>query len=252
MVFEYLRQAWDAYRRNYLNFIGGLLLMALPLVPVFLLGIGFILAPFAAQLYPLEGFPVLNGAQTAAFLLAGALLMAGGWVYAVVMGAGYVGMCAGALKGRTSVRTMLIIARDRWKPAVGAGLLSMLISLVALVPIFLGMLVMYSGAGNLLTGLGVATGFVASFVIGVLLAFVFPALVVDRLGAVGSVKRSIRVGMDNFLNALVLMVVFSALGGLLAYYGPLTVLVFLVLAPLEQTAFTALYVDERPRRRKKV
>jgi hypothetical protein len=236
MVFKWFEKGWVAYRRNFGAFIAAILLLVIAVGAIALLAFASIALTLGIGIAGLAGAVTGTPAQLLA-LLAGLgfgmamgilLLLVIAGLIGIVLEAGIIKMTAEALVGKTSWRTMFITARKRALPAiVAAVLVSIILLLIGLIPI---------------------AGVIIIFLLLPLFVFAMQAVVIDNLGGVDAVRRSIVVGKANYLTVLAL-VLLSALLGLITLIPIIGFVIYLfVLMPIIWATFTAFYQAKKRRR----
>lgn len=236
MVFKWFEKGWVAYRRNFGAFIAAILLLVIAVGAIALLAFASIALTLGIGIAGLAGAVTGTPAQLLA-LLAGLgfgmamgilLLLVIAGLIGIVLEAGIIKMTAEALVGKTSWRTMFITARKRALPAiVAAVLVSIILLLIGLIPI---------------------AGVIIIFLLLPLFVFAMQAVVIDNLGGVDAVKRSIAVGKANYLTVLAL-VLLSALLGLITLIPIIGFVIYIfVLMPIIWATFTAFYQAKKRRR----
>lgn len=84
-----------------------------------------------------------------------------------------------------------------WLASIAVGLILGVVAML-LITIFIALISALEGVGVLITVIGILAMVVAGIAIGVLLTLWFPAMVVDNLGAIEGLKRSIEIAKSNF------------------------------------------------------
>jgi len=134
----------------------------------------------------------------------------------------------GALTGDDGIRTALAGLAADWSSFVGLSILQTLVTVLGLVPIGIGvsLLSLSPAAGAVTTVVGVLLGGGLIVVSSLLLLFVGQSIVVDDVGLVGGVRRSVRLPFARpwafigyVLVALTVFAVLSILGSLFSLLG---------------------------------
>ncbi|MFZ3077414.1 MAG: hypothetical protein WA139_03105 [Candidatus Aenigmatarchaeota archaeon] len=258
MVMEYISQAWDAYKRNFWQIIGGLLLVmlitfgiiiigALPLLASFIQYYGGVSSPTTAAF---ANFISDSAAQIAIFI-AGILAA---FMAAVALNAGYVKMLADSLKGKAEISTIFETAKEKFWTILGANILTLLIvsalALVLLVPPFLIMAsssIETSDVSGIFAVLGALLWFFAGLIIFILAVLPFTlveqAVVIGNHGVVDSVKKSFSVVKGNYLQFLALVVILGVVSGVVSLVPLMGDLINLfVVTPIMLLSYTIFYL----------
>ncbi len=265
MVVEYLSKSWDAYRRNFWQIIGGLLLVALVTVGIILLT-GMPLFINFIQYYSSSSIP---SPSLAGFLMDGTAqsliaLFVAGVAVAIIAGtaleAGFVKMFADALKGSAEIGTIISVAREKFWTIIGAnvlaGIIRIALFIVLVLPPFLNFLryslfltyMPYAPISDITPiQLGMMLWFYGGLIIYMLLvlpfALVNQAAVVGNYKAVESIKKSFSVVKENYLQFLGLTVLVSLIALLVSLVPVLGSLAgFFVVTPVAGLAYTAFYL----------
>lgn len=171
--------------------IGISTIMMLPNLEGFLLRIGAIL-PYLADL----------GIALIFFVISGLI-----WIF---LNTGIYGMAAESLRGKTRVRTMLRVSKTM-------GLRGILTSVLVGIPFMLSLILMI-GLGILLSITGLVIGGILLVMIMTFFSLIFPGIVVDDLGAIETINKSIVIVKNNYLKTL----------SLLLFYGIISVGLLLI------------------------
>lgn len=265
MAVECLSKGWGAYRRNFWQIIGGLLIVALVMfgiiiitgIPVFIK----IISLFAASSNAPSLMQILSDGGVQSLLA----LFAAGVVAAIIAGtaleAGLVKMYAGALKGKAEIGTIFAVAREKFWTIIGAnvlaGIIRIALFLVLVFPPLMAILISafnaasfqysYASPPVFVPVIGTMLWFYGSLIIYMLLALPFTlvnqAVVVGNHRAVDSIKKSFSAVKRNYLQFLgltVLVALISALVSLVPVLGSLAN--FFVVVPVAGLAYTAFYI----------
>ncbi|MFZ3077415.1 MAG: hypothetical protein WA139_03110 [Candidatus Aenigmatarchaeota archaeon] len=259
MVTRYLSESWDAYKRNFWQIVGGLLIITLVMsgiiivsaLPIVAKLIGYLSASSNVQ-SALFQFLMDGGVQFSAALLVAGVIVA--LIISTALEAGFVRMLADALKGKAEIGVMISTAREKFWTIIGANVLAgvarFALFLVFIFPPF--MAIMYESVYNLSNYLyapdiGTMLWFYGGLVIYMLLVLPFTlvnqAVVVGNHNAVDSVKKSFSVVKANYLQFLGLTVLVSLIAMLVAIVPVLGSLAnFFVVTPVAALAYTAFYL----------
>lgn len=259
MVVEYLSKSWDAYRRNFWQIIGGLLIITLVMFGIIIVSalpliaklIGYLSASSSVQ-SALFQFLMDGGVQFSAALLVTGVIIA--LIISTVLEAGLIKMFADALKGKAEIRTIFSTAREKFWTIIGANVLAALIRIVFFMVLLLPPLVMimvssFRAVSNPLYVPGIGTmlwfygGLIAYMLVVLPFTLVNQAVVVGNHRAVESVKKSFSVVKENYLQFLGLVVfvfLIAVLVSLVPVLGSLAN--FFVVTPIAGLAYTAFYL----------
>ncbi len=250
MIEEYLSKSWDAYKKNFWQVIGGLLLISLIMF-------GVIVASALPLVASFIGYSsIYSNIQTAFFqfvmdrgTLLSAILFVAGIIVALlistVLEAGLVRMFADALKGKAEIRTMFSVARKKFWTILGANVLAGIIKLALLLVLVVPSVIAYS-----LEGIS-AVAYVAWLYGGLIVYMlaVLPFSLVNQFVAVGdskaveSVKKSFHLVKGNylqFLGLVVVLILISVAVSIVPFLG--SMINFFMVVPLTGMAYTAFYL----------
>lgn len=216
MVWEYIRYGWKLYRENIMSFIIAETLISIIVGIIALIGIrtlyGSIGISTIMMLSDLEGFLLRIGAilpyladlgiTLIFFIIAGLI-----WIF---LNVGIYGMAAESLRGKTKVRTMLRVSKTM-------GSRGILTSMLVGVPFLLSLVIAF-GFGILFSVSGLVIGAILLVMIMTFFSLIFPGIVVDNLGMIETINKSIVIVKNNYLRAL----------GLFLFYGIISVGLLLI------------------------
>jgi len=252
MAVEYITQAWNAYRKNFWQILGGMLIVAMAVIgiiiaaglPAFIkLASYFAAAPAGGLGGGLTQFLFDGGVQSLfALLVAGAAVAI---IVGTALEAGLVKMFADALKGKAEISAIFAVAREKFWTILGANALAGLIKLA-----LLAVLVFPPIIGHSLGGITLMTYVVwlySGIIIYMFLALPFSlvnqSIVVGNCRAVDSVKKSFSIVKENYLQFLalaVLMSIIALLVSLVPVFGSFAS--FFAITPIAGLAYTAFYL----------
>jgi|GEM_PF-3268849 len=259
MVAEYLSKSWNAYKKNFWQIIGGLLIITLVMFGIIIISvlpmiaklIGYLSASSNMQ-SALFQFLMDGGVQFSAALLVTGVIIA--LIISTALEAGLVKMFADALKGKTEIRTMLSTAREKFWTILGANVLAGAIRLALFLALVFPplMAIWYETVFNVsnpfyVPAIGTMLLFYGGLIIYMLLALPFTlvnqAVVVGNYRAVESVKKSFSIVKKNYLQFLGLTVLVSIIVLLVSLVPVLGSLAnFFVVTPVAGLAYTAFYL----------
>jgi hypothetical protein len=258
MVTEYISQSLDAYKKNFWQIVGGLILIlfisigiiivsGLPLLASFIQYYSGISSPTAATF---ANFILGSGAQTAVFV-AGIIAAS---LASFALNAGYVKMLADALKGKAEINTIFSVARKKFWTIIGAniiaGLIVLALALVLLAPPVISVASALSAVSNgsaTLAVLGSLSWFFAGLIIFVLAVLPFTlveqAVVIGNYNAVDSVKKSFSVVKENYLQLLLLIIILVVISFIVSLVPAVGDLIgIFVVTPLTLLSYTVFYL----------
>ena len=232
MVFEYIKKGWHIYKSNFMSFIIAEL-TALIIVGIFLgVGTGIIfttigISSFAELRSPeitvsriVSVFPLFLGVSISfIFYLVAALLGA-------LFITGLFGMAAEALRGTTQFKTMFSAAKEFGITGVTTSIIVCLTALI-LMFIFIGVL------GIIFPVIGSVVGFILSLLIMVFFSLSHPGIVVDNLGPIETIQKSINITKKNYPDVFALLIFYTAIS-LALIFVPLIgqIITYFVLMPM--------------------
>ena len=216
MVWEYIRYGCRLYRENIMSFILAEALISIIVGVITMIGIrtlyGTIGISTIMMLPNLEGFLLRIGAilpyltdlviSLIFFIMAGLI-----WIF---LNIGIYGMAAECLRGKTKVRTMFRVSKSM-------GLKGILIFVLVGIPLIL-LLILVFGLGLLFSITGFVIGMILFVMMMTFFSLIFPGIVVDDLGVLKTINKSIVIVKNNYLKAL----------GLLLFYGIISIILLLI------------------------
>lgn len=254
MVTKYISQAWNAYKKNFWQLAGALILLVL--IPI-----GIILLTALPLFWNIMQFFTSAGLQTIPklglieFLLDSSTqpfvgLFIVGVIFAliasIVLNAGFVRICADALKGRAKIGTMFSIARKKFWTILGANILAGIIKLIFLL-VFLvpPLLELFYKAFGVATLIWFFAGLMAFILLAIFFSLVDQAVVIGNFRAIDSVKKSFLVVKENYLQFLVLVALLSIITFLISSI-PIAglILTLFFVTPITLLSYTAFYLHK--------
>jgi hypothetical protein len=249
MVQQHIEAGWNAYRRNFAAIVGATILAALmPIAILLASAVPFVLAVLASPF--LSSYVQQDITATIAMTGASAILLYIGIAIAALtsmaLNAGIVRVYADSLAGKARLEALFSTARQKFLTAVGAAILS---GLVTISPIVITLL--FGFISPLLAAFLLIPALILILVLNVLLMFTSQAIVIDGAGAVGAVRRSMRAAGHAFWSVLLLLLIWAAAAIIvmlaLALAGLLVL--WLLISPVFGIALTSLYAGRRRRRK---
>jgi len=241
MVFEYIKKGWYIYKTNFMSFIIAELI-ALIIVGIFLgIGTGIIfttigISSFAELRSPeitvsriVSVFPLFLGVSISfIFYLVAALLGA-------LFITGLFGMAAEALRGTTEYKTMFSAAKEFGITGITTSIIVCLISLI-LIFIFIGVL------GIIFSVIGSVVGFILFLLIIVFFSFSYPGIVVDNLGPIETIQRSVNITKENYPDVFGLLVFYTAISLTLTFIPFIgQIIIYFVFIPMFFISLVSFY-----------
>jgi len=232
MLLEYIRRGWQTYKANFMSFVIAELI-ALIIVSVFAgVGTGIIfttmgVSSFAELRSPditvsriVSVFPLFLGLSVSfIFYLVAALLGA-------LFVTGLFGMAAETLRGTTEYKTMFSAAKEFGITGVTTSIIICLISLIL-------MLILIGALGVIFSVIGSVIGTILFLIIMVFFSFSHSGIVVDNLGPIETIQRSIKITKENYPDVFGLLVFYTAIS-LALIFVPLIgqIIIYFVLIPM--------------------
>jgi len=232
MVFKYIKTGWQTYKSNFMSFIIAELI-ALIIVGVFIgIGTGIIfitmgISSFVELMSPeitvsrvISISPLFLGVSVSfIFYLIAALL----WTLLVT---GLFGMSAEALRGVTEFRTMFSAVKEFGITGIITSIIVWLINAFFLI-ILVGVLSMFSPV------IGFVIGCILSLFIMVFFSLSHPGIVIDNLGPVETIQRSINIAKKNYPDVFALLLFYTLISLpliFIPFIGP--IIVYFVIMPV--------------------
>ena len=201
MALEHFRIAWKAFKKNWKTLISGAFI-ALILLYMFI-GIGFI--PFLRPIQSVtQGEEILTESNIVLMATGTIIMLFGLFIYVIFLTA-FIQLCNQALKKKAVLKTMFDEARYRWKPFLAVNILVMIISFFVYSPAILMFLLFIATENISFVFAGLLMYLVAMLLV---LFFMFSqfSVVIDKVGAVTGVKRSVRFVRANYIETLKLII----------------------------------------------
>ena len=210
MVLEYIKMGWQTYKANFMSFIVAELI-ALIIVSLFLgIGTGIIfttmgISSFAELRSPeitisrvVSVFPLFMSLSVALIFYSVAALIGALFITSLF------GMASEALRGVTEFRTMFSATKE-------FGITGILTSIiVCLIALFL-MFILIGVLGVIFSVIGSVIGAVLFLLIMVFFSLSYPGIVVDNLGPIETIQRSIKITKKNYPDVFGLLIFYTAI-----------------------------------------
>lgn len=257
MATEYISQAWEAYKKNFWQIVGGLILIMLitlgiiitsgiPLLVSFIQYYSGISSPTAVTF---ASFVLESGVQIAIFVI-GVIAAS---LIAAALNAGYVRMLADSLKGKAEISAIFATAKKKFWTLIGANVLVSLIRLALLLVLLAPPVLVIISASEApvvsaaLAIIGALIWLLAGFIIFVLAVLPFTlvgqAVVLGNYNAVDSIRKSFSVVKQNYLQFLALVVVLAVISVVVSFVPILGDLInIFVVSPLALLSYTVFYI----------
>lgn len=254
MTIEYVKKAWDIYKKNATSFIVAKLVAGVIVAIIALIGVGMIFSSagmiklFKMSMYSEEATPeYFQEIMTEPFFPASMFLNLGAAFIFFVLAAvamiffkvGIYGMAAEAIRGKTRVETMFKVGKQR-------GLTALVASILIGIAMFVVAMIM-GGLTAILPIAGAVIGIVIFFITAILFCLVFPIIAMEnKIGALNAVERSVRIAKKNFFELcglLFIYVVISAIIWWIPVIGILTLL--LVITPMLTISLVLFYKKKK-------
>lgn len=232
IVTQYIEKGWEAYKNNIAAVVGATIITVLVAMGIVLLAA----LPMLETVLPYAANPLALLGKLQALGTSGAILIIG-IVVAVLAGAalnaGIVRIYADALSGKAQLETLFSTARQKFLAAAGATLL-------------IGVTVLFAAALMAFSQILLAVLIIPFMLLMLLFAFVLQAIVIDNLGAVDAIAKSIAVAKCNFIAVLLLGVIMGIASWVVGWIPVAGQLINgLVISPVFGIALTALYVEKK-------
>ena len=238
MTFVYVKQAFDAYKRNFTQVIAAMLipmLVVLGLIVIAMAPLGFtVLNSIMKGTVDADALVSLLLQSTTSLIFAGVFFVIA-MIAGVALSVGITKVYADALRGKANYRAMFPIAREKWQSAVGASVVIMLVFIASV--LVTGLI----AAANALLGTVLLTVvivyLIASF------AYINVSIAVSNLKAVDAVKNSVNFTKQNFWPTIFLIAGFLIINTALDYVPVVGSLIdFFILGPVFSLSLIALYL----------
>lgn len=239
MTLMYVKQAFDAYKRNFTAVIGSILIAILVVVGLIIIA----LAPLGFSFMNLVMKGTTGTSEILTALMQSTVSLAFAVVFFALAGISGIALSVGiskvyadALRGKARATDIFPVARAKWLTALGAS-----IAVIAIFTAVVLVLSLTAAVNALLAAVLVAIAIaylIASF------AFVNVSIAVNNLKAMDAVKNSMNFAKQNFLATIILVIGFLAVDYLLDYVPMVGGLIsFLVVSPIFSLSLIALYLN---------
>jgi hypothetical protein len=245
MVFEYIKTGWQAYKSNFMSFIIAELIALIIVISIIGVGTGIIfttmgISSFAELRSPelsitriVSVFPLFMGLSISLiFYLIAALVAA-----LFITGLFY--MAAESLRGSTDFKSMFTAIKE-------VGLTGILTSIVVWLIALILMFILVAALGVIFPVIGSVVGAVLFLLIMVLFSLVYPGIVIDDIGPIEAIERSVNVTKKNYSDVFALLVFYVGI-----YFGLIfipfigQILILFVIMPICFISLTFFYKRNR-------
>jgi len=210
MVLEYIQRGWQTYKANFMSFIIAELI-ALIIVSVFIgIGTAIIFTTMGISSFAELRSPEITISRIVSvfplFMGLGVSLIF--YLVAVLIGAlfitGLFGMATEALRGVTEFKTMFITAKEF---GINGILTFVIIWLIAMFFMFIFMGIL----GIIFPVIGSVIGAIFFMLIMVFFPLSYPGIVVDNLGPIETIQKSINITKKNYPDVFGLLVFYTGI-----------------------------------------
>jgi hypothetical protein len=232
MIFEYIKTGWQTYKSNFMGFIIAELIALIIVITIIGIGTGIIfttigISSFAELRSPeltitriVSIFPLFLGLSTSLVF----------YLIAVLLGAlfatGLFYMAAEALRGSTDFKSMFTAAKEIGVTGVLASIIILLIALIL-------MFVFVAVLGVIFPVIGSVVGAVLLLLIMVLFSLTHPGIVIDDIGPIEAIERSINVTKKNYSDVFALLVFYVGISLALTFIPFIgQIIIYFVIIPM--------------------
>jgi len=208
MVFEYIKTGWQTYKANFMSFIIAELIALIIIIGF--VGIGTLIifhyygvSSFAELRSPeitisriVSVFPLFMGLSISLIFYLIAALLGSLFITSLFS------MAAEALRGTTEFKTMFVAAKENGITGITTSIVVCLIALI-LMFLFLGVL------GIIFSVIGSIIGTILFLLIMVFFSLSYPGIVVDNLGPIETIQKSINITKKNYPDIFALLVFYT-------------------------------------------
>jgi len=215
MLLEYIKKGWQTYKTNFMSFVIAELITLIIVGIFFWVGSIIIfttmgISSFAELRSPeitvsriVSVFPLFLGVSVSfIFYLVAALLGA-------LFVTGLFGMASEALRGVTEFKTMFSTAKEFGITGITTSIIVCLIALILMFTL-IGVL------GVIFSVIGSVIGTILFLLIMVFFSLSYPGIVIDNLGPIETIQRSINITKRNYPDVFGLLVFYTAVSLALA------------------------------------
>lgn len=255
MVLNYIEKAFEIYKKNFSNLV--LMQFVILVISGIVFLIGFL--PLLILYFTTRGTPFFQilfspfGIATLSFSV---IIFAIGMLVSWVLEGGYTRVIYESLKGKVRWETLWKTVRTKYKTFIGARFIVLvvlgIILSIFILPFILSFVTLKTTTIRPLflasSILMLLVGVLITFLVGILFILKYQAIVIDNLGAIDAIKRSISIAKKNYFQLLLLAIVIAIINGvasLIPYVGAVIAAVFV--SPLVMITYTLFYLEKRRR-----
>ncbi|MBR9682820.1 MAG: hypothetical protein GOV02_04030 [Candidatus Aenigmarchaeota archaeon] len=271
MALEHFGIAWKALKKNWKPLVAGSVTLSVILYAFLIIGLIFMIAPVAtslvtnadtmsdAEFTTMLTEVIFTEANMTGILLGVLIILFGIAIYSILTTA-FIKVCADALKGKGKVKlgTMFDEAKHRWKTFLALNLLIMLIVFTVYAVMIL-LVITLAALNPIIMIIGILAIVLAFLLIMPLLMFSAYSVVLDKVGAITGIKRSIRMVRANYVETIILLiavvifsVLISSITGIasgtteeLNFADFLGMIISIVLMPYIYLIYVSYYISKR-------
>ena len=241
MIFEYIKTGWQAYKANFMSFILAELTALIIIGTLLVVGTGIIFITMGISSFAELRSPEITISRIVSVfpLFAGLGISLIFYLLAALIGAlfftGLFGMAVEALRGTTNFKTMFIVAKESGITGITT---SIIVFLIALILIF----ILVAVSGIFFSAIGAVAGTILSLLIMVFFVFSHPGIVVDNLGPIETIQRSINITKRNYSDVFGLLVFYTGISlGLTFFLFIGQIITYFVIMPMFFISLTFFY-----------
>jgi len=232
MVLEYIKKGWESYKTNFMSFIIAELIALIVVGIILMIGSVAIFTTMGISPFTELRSPVITISRivpiSPLFLNFSVLLAF--YLVATLFGAffiiGLFSMAAESLRGVTGFRTMFSAAKEF---GITGILTSVIVWLIAMFFIFIVVGIL----GLVFPVIGSVIGLILFLLIMVFFSFSYPGIVVDNLGPIETIQRSIKITKKNYPDVFGLLLFYTVISFALNFIPFIgQIIIYFVLMPM--------------------
>jgi len=246
MAIESMRQAWNAYTRNFWTMIAALLLcVVIILILVIPMGVAFgvYMIQMGIPNNPAAfSYAMMNPALIAGFVIVSILLT----IVIMELYAGMIGLAKNSLGRRPSLNVMLRTMKKKFWNILGLNVILAVIILAVFLVTMIPFFALMASAQIVAGAVAFLVGMVVTALVGLFFMLSNQALVCSDLTIIDSIKTSFNIVKKNYLDFFVLVLIFFVAAFLIGFMPIAGFLInwFLVL-PLLIISMTVFYLNRK-------
>jgi hypothetical protein len=243
MVFEYIKSGWQSYKSNFISFIIAELIALIIVSTIIGIGTGIIFTTMG-----ISSFAELNEVTITRIVSIFPLLMGLGvsfvfYLIAAIVAALFVTglfyMAAEALRGSTEFKSMFSGAKEI---GITGILASITIWLIALILMF----ILVAALGVIFPIIGSVVGGILFLLIMVLFSLTHPGIVIDDIGPIEAIERSIDVTKKNYSDVFALLIFYVGISLALTFIPFIgQIIIYFVIMPMFFISLVFFYKRNR-------